>query len=63
MGAEPKLIGLFGLLGAGNLGNDGSRESMLLFLRGVAPRERLLCITGTPAGAEKAFGIDAIPIY
>ena len=63
MGAEPKLIGLFGLLGAGNFGNDGSLESMLLFLRRVAPQERLLCITGTPAGAEKAFGIDAIPIY
>lgn len=63
MGTEPKLIGLFGLLGAGNFGNDGSLESMLLFLRRVAPQERLLCITCTPAVAEKAFGIDAIPIY
>ncbi len=63
METEPKLIGLFGVMGVGNFGNDGSLASMLLFLRRVAPQERLLCICSDPAGVEKNFGIDAIPIY
>jgi polysaccharide pyruvyl transferase WcaK-like protein len=63
MPTEPKLIGLFGLLGSGNFGNDGSLESMLLFLRRIAPQERLQCICSNPAEVEKAFGLDAIPIY
>jgi polysaccharide pyruvyl transferase WcaK-like protein len=63
MGTEPKLIGLFGLFGVGNIGNDGSLESMVGFLRRVAPEERLLCICGNPAVVESDFGLDAIPIY
>ena len=63
MGTEPKLIGLFGLFGIGNIGNDGSLESMVRFLREVAPEERLLCICTEPAVVEKAFGLDAVPIY
>lgn len=61
--AAPKLIGLFGLFGVGNIGNDGSLESMLLFLRRVAPEERLLCICGNPAAVAKAFGLETVPIY
>jgi polysaccharide pyruvyl transferase WcaK-like protein len=63
MKAEPKLIGLFGMFGTGNIGNDGSLESMLRFLRTVAPQQPLLCICGNPAVVEAAFGIDAVPIY
>jgi polysaccharide pyruvyl transferase WcaK-like protein len=62
-GAEPKGVGLFGGFGSGNFGNDGSLESMLLFLRRVAPEQRLLCICGDPAAVEQAFGVDAIPIH
>jgi polysaccharide pyruvyl transferase WcaK-like protein len=62
-GAEQKLVGLFGGFGTGNFGNDGSLESMLLFLRRVAPEQHLLCICGNPAAVEQAFGLDAIPIY
>ena len=63
METEPKLVGLFGLFGIGNIGNDGSLESMVRFLQSVAPQERLLCICGDPAVVEKAFGLDAVPIY
>jgi polysaccharide pyruvyl transferase WcaK-like protein len=63
MAIEPKRIGLFGMFGTGNIGNDGSLESMVRFLRRVAPEERLLCICGNPAAVEKAFGLEAVPIY
>jgi polysaccharide pyruvyl transferase WcaK-like protein len=63
MATEPKLVGLFGLFGIGNIGNDGSLESMVRFLRRVAPQERLLCICGDPGVVEKAFRLDAVPIY
>ncbi len=63
MATEPKMIGLFGLFGIGNIGNDGSLESMVRFLRRVAPQERLLCVCGNPAVVEEAFGLEAIPIY
>ena len=63
MATEPKRIGLFGMFGTGNIGNDGSLESMVRFLRRVAPEERLLCICGNPAAVEMAFGLEAVPIY
>jgi polysaccharide pyruvyl transferase WcaK-like protein len=63
MATEPKRIGLFGMFGTGNIGNDGSLESMVRFLRRVAPEERLLCICGNPAAVETAFGLEAVPIY
>ena len=63
MATEDKLIGLFGLLGSGNLGNDGSLESMVRFLREVAPQERLLCICASPEAVEEAYGLDAVSIY
>jgi polysaccharide pyruvyl transferase WcaK-like protein len=63
MATEPKRIGVFGMFGTGNIGNDGSLESMVRFLRRVAPEERLLCICGNPAAVESAFGLAAVPIY
>ncbi len=63
MAAEPKRIGLFGMFGTGNIGNDGSLEAMVRFLQRVAPDERLLCICGNPAAVEQAFGLEAVPIY
>ena len=63
MVTEPKLVGLFGLFGIGNIGNDGSLESMVRFLRRVAPGERLICVCGDPAVVNKAFGLDTVPIY
>lgn len=33
----PPRVGLFGLLGSGNLGNDGSMEAVLGYLRSAHP--------------------------
>jgi polysaccharide pyruvyl transferase WcaK-like protein len=63
MRTEPKRVGLFGLFGVGNFGNDGSLEAALLFLRRVAPQERPLCICGDPEVVRRTYGLDAIPIY
>jgi polysaccharide pyruvyl transferase WcaK-like protein len=63
MAPQRKLIGLFGMFGTGNIGNDGSLESMVRFVRRVAPQERMLCICGDPAAVEKTFGLEAVPIY
>ncbi len=63
MATQPKLIGLFGMFGTGNIGNDGSLELMVGFLRRVAPDQGLLCICGNPAAVEKAFGLEAVAIY
>ncbi len=59
----PKAIALFGMFGTGNIGNDGSLELMVRFLRRVAPQQRLLCICGNPAAVEQAFGLEAVSIY
>lgn len=34
-GQRPRRVGLFGILGSGNLGNDGSLEAVVRFLRGI----------------------------
>jgi polysaccharide pyruvyl transferase WcaK-like protein len=60
---EPKCVGMFGLFGVGNLGNDGSLEAALAFLRRSAPQERLLCICGDPNAVQQNFNLDTIPIY
>jgi polysaccharide pyruvyl transferase WcaK-like protein len=55
-------IAVFGLFGCGNLGNDGSLESMLLFLREKRPDVRLFCICKVPEVVTENFGIETIPI-
>lgn len=55
-------IAVFGLFGCGNLGNDGSLESMLLFLREKRPDARLFCICKVPKVVTDNFGIETIPI-
>lgn len=63
MTAEPKCIGLFGVFGTGNFGNDGSLLAMTEILRRVAPEEPLLCICGNPEAVRQTFGLDAVAIY
>ena len=55
-------IAVFGLFGCGNLGNDGSLESMLSFLRDKRPGARLLCICKVPEVVTETFGIETVPI-
>ncbi|MTD58605.1 polysaccharide pyruvyl transferase family protein [Amycolatopsis pithecellobii] len=52
-------VGLFGLLGSGNLGNDGSLEAVLRFLRSEHPDARLSAFCGGPDLVSARYGIEA----
>ena len=62
MGSLPKKIGLFGLFGSGNLGNDGSLEAMLDFLRAAVPETALVCICSNAGTVQRKFRLPAINI-
>lgn len=55
-------IALFGLFGCGNLGNDGSLQAMIEFLRHRRPDAELVCICDNPDEVARKFGIAAQPI-
>jgi polysaccharide pyruvyl transferase WcaK-like protein len=55
-------IGLFGMFGSGNFGNDGSLEAMLVFLRNVRADAQLVCICADPAVVRTAYDVPSIPI-
>jgi polysaccharide pyruvyl transferase WcaK-like protein len=59
--AAPR-VGLFGILGAGNSGNDASMETVLAFLREAHP-DAVLDAMGTPEMMRARYGIDATPLY
>lgn len=58
-----KRIGLFGNFGTGNLGNEGSLEAMLLFLRQAYPAAELVCICPNPDIASKEHGVRTLPMW
>jgi len=60
--ATPKRIALFGLFGSGNLGNDGSLEAMLGFLRIARPDAELTCICADPDKVREAFHLPTMRI-
>ena len=53
--AAPR-IGLFGLLGAGNLGNDGSLEAVLAYLRAEQPDAIVDCKSTRPDQVTARYG-------
>jgi polysaccharide pyruvyl transferase WcaK-like protein len=52
-------IGLFGLFGCGNSGNDASLESMIAFFRRVGRHQDLVCICPNPDRVEEAYGVPS----
>ncbi len=52
-------IGLFGLFGCGNSGNDASLESAIAFLRRVGLDKDVTCICPEPRRVEKAYGVPS----
>jgi polysaccharide pyruvyl transferase WcaK-like protein len=52
-------IGLFGLLGAGNLGNDGSLAAVLDHLRAAHPDASLSAFCSGPEAVTERFGVPA----
>jgi polysaccharide pyruvyl transferase WcaK-like protein len=58
-GGAPR-VGLFGLLGQGNLGNDGSLEAVLAYLRSAHPDAILDFMCGGPDEMTARYGIPAV---
>lgn len=56
-------VGLFGILGAGNIGNDAQMESVLGFLRTFQPDAILDAMCTGPERMKCEYGIEAIPLY
>jgi polysaccharide pyruvyl transferase WcaK-like protein len=58
----PPRIGLFGLLGSGNIGNDASMESMLGYLRDACPGATIDAMCSGPERLRRLYHVDAIPL-
>jgi polysaccharide pyruvyl transferase WcaK-like protein len=56
-------VGVFGLLGSGNLGNDGSLEAVLGYLRAEYPDAVLSALVGGPDLVRERYGLDATPLH
>ncbi len=52
-------VGVFGLLGSGNVGNDGSLEAVLGYLRTQHPEAVVDAMCGGPRTVTRRFGIPA----
>jgi polysaccharide pyruvyl transferase WcaK-like protein len=57
-----KRICLFGLFGGGNYGNDGSLESMLLFLRDARPDAEVSCVCVDPILVRRLHKIPTVAV-
>ncbi|WP_409183543.1 polysaccharide pyruvyl transferase family protein [Amycolatopsis sp. VS8301801F10] len=53
-------VGVFGLLGSGNLGNDGSLEAVLGFLRSEHPYAKVSAFCGGADTIQARYGIPAV---
>ncbi|MFI6938004.1 polysaccharide pyruvyl transferase family protein [Streptomyces sp. NPDC050418] len=59
----PLRIGVFGLLGSGNLGNDGSLEALLVHLRAEYPHAVVDALCGGPRTVTARYGIPATRLH
>lgn len=59
---QPPRVGLFGLLGSGNIGNDISMQSVLTYLRAAQPDATIDAMCMGPERVRADAGIDAIPL-
>jgi polysaccharide pyruvyl transferase WcaK-like protein len=59
--AAPR-VGLFGLLGSGNSGNDASMETVLAYLREAHPDAVVDALCGGPERVRSHYGIGAEPL-
>ena len=57
---SPLRVAFFGLLGSGNLGNHGSLDTMLAFLRNRYPEAQLSCVCSGPQEIERQYGIQSV---
>jgi len=55
-------IGIFGNFGSSNLGNEGSLEAMMAFLRRARPDAEIVCICSDPAPVRQTYRVPAHPM-
>ncbi|MBB1252146.1 polysaccharide pyruvyl transferase family protein [Streptomyces sp. OF3] len=60
---SPVRVGVFGLLGSGNLGNDGSLEAVLGYLRTEHPEAVVDALCGGPEIVKARYGIPATRLH
>ncbi|MGW4051180.1 polysaccharide pyruvyl transferase family protein [Streptomyces sp. NPDC004779] len=60
---SPVRVGVFGLLGSGNLGNDGSLEAVLGYLRATRPEAVVDALCGGPETVTARYGIPATRLH
>jgi polysaccharide pyruvyl transferase WcaK-like protein len=60
--AAPR-VGIFGKVGAGNIGNDASMEAVLGYLGSYQPDAIVDAMCTGPATVSTRYGIDAIPMF
>ncbi|MER5931801.1 polysaccharide pyruvyl transferase family protein [Streptomyces sp. NPDC002054] len=62
-GGTPVRVGVFGLLGSGNLGNDGSLEAVLGYLRAAHPEAVVDALCGGPEAVATRYAIPATRLH
>ena len=60
--ASPSRVGLFGLLGSGNIGNDASMDAVLRYLRADHPDVVVDAMCKGPETVRNQYGVPAIPM-
>jgi polysaccharide pyruvyl transferase WcaK-like protein len=60
---KPVRVGVFGLLGSGNVGNDGSLEAVLGYLRAEHPEAVVDALCGGPEVVAARYGIPATRLH
>ncbi|MEV6781705.1 polysaccharide pyruvyl transferase family protein [Streptomyces sp. NPDC051098] len=60
---NPMRVGVFGLLGSGNLGNDGSLEAVLGYLHAAHPDAVVDALCGGPEVVASRYGIPATRLH
>ena len=56
-------VGVFGLLGSGNIGNDASMEAVLRYLRNRHPSAKIDAMCSGPETVTEEHGIDAVQMF
>ena len=56
-------VGLFGLLGSGNIGNDASMKAVLRYLQNRHPSAVIDAMCSGPETVTETYGIDAVQMF
>lgn len=59
----PPRVGIFGKVGAGNIGNDASMEAVLGYLRAHQPAAIADAMCTGPDTVKARYGIEAVPLF